>query len=81
MTILTALVDKLGFNIYQYNNRNAFLHGELEEEVYMNVPPWYKLIDSTSMVCKLKKVLYGLKQSHKMWFGKLTRVMRSMNYM
>ena len=79
--ILIALAAKLEWDLYQYDVWNAFIHGELEEEVYMNVPPGCKLTDCKSMVCRLKKALYGLKQSPRMWFRKLTRVMRSMNYM
>ena len=78
--ILIALAAKLGWNLYQYDDQNAFLHGELEDEVYMNVSPGYILTDCKSMVCRLKKALYGLKQSPRMWFGKVFRVMHKMNY-
>ena len=81
MRILIALAAKLGWKLCQYDVQNAFLHGELEEEVYMIGPQRYKLTDCKDMVCKLKKTLYGHKQFTRMWFGKLARVMRGMNYM
>jgi hypothetical protein len=50
--------------------KNALLHGDLKEEVYMEVPLGLEDSDSSSIgkVCKLKKVLYGLKQFLRAWF-------------
>jgi len=47
--------------------KNVFLHGDLQEEVYMEQPPGY--VDQTcpNLVCRLKKALYGLKQTLKAW--------------
>ena len=80
MRTLIALAAKLGWNIHQYDAWTAFLHEELEEEEYMTIPSGYKVTDCNDMVCRMKKTLYRLKQSPRMWFGKLTRFMHGMNY-
>ena len=47
------------WNLQQFDVKNAFLHGEIEEEIYMELPPGYGEKTTTNIVCKLKKVLYG----------------------
>jgi hypothetical protein len=46
----------------------------------MEIPPSFASRTGKDMVCKLKKVLYGLKQSPRAWFGRFTKVMRSLGY-
>jgi Reverse transcriptase (RNA-dependent DNA polymerase) len=60
--------------------KNAFLHGELEEEIYMEIPPGYQTPDTINKVCKLKKALYGLKQSPRAWFGRFSQAMKRYGY-
>nr|CAN78365.1 hypothetical protein VITISV_028669 [Vitis vinifera] len=62
----------------QFNIKNVFLHGGLDEEIYMEVPPRFEL--EKNKVCRLKKTLYGLKQSPKPWFGRFARVMKALGY-
>ena len=57
--------------------KNAFLHGSLEEEVYMEIPPGYGIVNEGN---KAKKALYGLKQSPRAWFGRFTQAMVSLGY-
>ena len=56
---------------------NAFLHGDLKEDVCIIVPPGLTSIPPRK-VCKLKKTLYGLKQTNKEWFAKLSSFFLSM---
>ncbi|RVW87878.1 Retrovirus-related Pol polyprotein from transposon RE1 [Vitis vinifera] len=57
-------------------SKNAFLNGDLEEEIYMEIPPGLKLSSSNDLVCKLQKSLYGLKQSPRAWFERFTKVIK-----
>jgi len=66
--------------MHQFDVKNAFLHGSLEEEVYMEILPGYGNVNEENKVCKLKKALYGLKQSTRVWFGRFTQAMVSLGY-
>lgn len=63
--LLLATAVKLNLYIRQMDAVTAFLNGELQEEVYMRQPKGFE--DGTNRVCKLKKSLYGLKQSSRVW--------------
>ena len=81
--LLLALATHRGWTLQQYDVKNAFLHGDLTEEIYMVLPPGYSsLVPSTpaSVVCRLLKSLYGLKQSPRAWFARFTSAMRTRGY-
>lgn len=78
--VLLSLAANLNWPLLQFDVKNAFLHGELCEEVYMDPPPGISEYSTTSMVCKLKKALYGLKQSPRAWFGRFTKSMKNFGY-
>ena len=59
--VLIALAAMYDWKLYQFDVKNAFLHEELEEEVYMSLPPGYSLSKNTKGVCYLRKSIYGLK--------------------
>ena len=50
--------------------KTTFLHGDLEEEIYMKKPEGFVVKGKKELVCKLKKSLNGLKQSPRMWYQK-----------
>ena len=78
--VLIALAATCEWDIRQLDVKNAFLHGELKEEVDMQLPPGYQLTNEPNQVCKLKKALYGLKQSPRAWFSRFTKAMIDLNY-
>lgn len=60
--------------------KNAFLHGEHEEEIYMDISLGFREHITTNTVCKLKKYLYGLKQLPRAWIGIFTKVMIGLGF-
>jgi hypothetical protein len=79
--VLLSLAANLDWPLQQFDVKNAFLHGELSEEVYMDLPPGCMIPEIHSQkVCRLKKSLYGLKQSPRAWFGRFTKSMIDFGY-
>ncbi|GKF95480.1 ribonuclease H-like domain-containing protein, partial [Tanacetum coccineum] len=68
---LINLAVQSGWSLFQMDINNAFLYGDLNEFVYMTLPPGYFSTNETK-VCKLNKSLYGLKQAPRQWNAKLT---------
>jgi hypothetical protein len=52
--------------------KSAFFHGYLKEEIYMEQPLGYVQNDS-SLVCRLEKSLYRLKQAPRAWYAKMDK--------
>ena len=61
------------WDLHQLDIKNAFLHGDLQEEVYMEQPLGFVAQGEIGKVCRLRKSLYGLKQSPYAWFGKFSQ--------
>jgi hypothetical protein len=69
-TLISCAVN-LDWKIYQMDVKNAFLHGDLHEEVYMHIPPGFETNQIYRKVLCLHRSLYGLKQSPRALFDRL----------
>jgi hypothetical protein len=69
--ILLAFSVAKGFKLHHMDVKSAFLNGVLEEEVYVRQPPGFESEKYPQRVYRLRKVLYGLKQVPRAWYGRL----------
>ncbi|GJZ91728.1 retrotransposon protein, putative, ty1-copia subclass, partial [Tanacetum coccineum] len=72
--VILALTACKDYELEQLNVKTAFLHGNLEEVIYMKQPPGY---EQGNKVCLLKKSLYGLKHSPRQWYKRFDEYMLS----
>jgi len=70
--VILSLAVSCGWSLRQLDVQNAFLHGLLEEDVYMHQPPGFEDPNRPNYVCKLDKALYGLKQAPRAWYSRLS---------
>jgi len=63
--IILGLVNQYDLELEQLDVKTTFLHGNLKKTIYMNQPEGFE--EGEDKVCLLKKSLYGLKQSPRMW--------------
>jgi hypothetical protein len=78
-TIL-SLVAVEDFHLEQLDVKTTFLHGDLEEEIYMQQPHGYEVKGNKNLAWRLKKSLYGLNQSPWQWYLKFERFMIEQGY-
>ena len=65
----------------QLDVKMTFLHGDLEEDIYMSQPVGFTTTrEESHLVCRLKKSLYGLKQASRMWYQKFDSYIRHLGY-
>ena len=74
--ILISIAVDLDWPLNQYDIKNVFLHGDLKEEIYMDILSGFGGSMYEGKVCKLNKALYGLKQSPRAWYGRFTQAMK-----
>ena len=75
-----ALASKNGLKLHQMDITTAFLNGDLEEEVYMKQPEGFLADGQEHLVCRLKKSIYGLKQSPRCWNQVLDAQLKLMGF-
>jgi hypothetical protein len=78
--VLLAMVAYFDLELEQLDVKTVFLHGELEEQIYMQQPEGFIVPNMEDQVCLLKKSLYGLKQSPRQWYKRFDMFMVSHGY-
>jgi hypothetical protein len=77
---LLAYACSKNIKVYQMDIKSSFLNGELEEEVYIEQPKGFQLSENADYVCKLKKVLYSLKQAPRAWYSRLDKYLQQAGF-
>ncbi|KAL1213817.1 Retrovirus-related Pol polyprotein from transposon RE2 [Cardamine amara subsp. amara] len=78
--VCLSLAVNLDWELWQIDVKNAFLQGELEEEVYMTPPPGLEDSIAPGKVLRLRKAIYGLKQSPRAWYHKLSSTLKEKGF-
>ena len=78
--VVLAMAAWMDLEIEQLDVKTTFLHGELEEEIYMKQPEGFEVKGKEHMVCRLKKSLYALKQAPRQWYKRFDFFMTSQRY-
>ena len=79
LRLLFAYGAKLDLDIFHYDVDTPFLHGTLEETVYLQQPEGFLNQTNENKVYHLKKAIYGLKQGSRVWNQKLDSVFKKLN--
>jgi hypothetical protein len=78
--IIMIVAVRLDLELHQLDVKTAFLNGDLKEEIYMDQPDGFQINGQEGKVCRLKKSLYGLKQSSRQWYLKFHEAILDIGY-
>jgi transposase InsO family protein len=78
--VVLAMCAIFDLHLEQLDVKTAFLHGELEEEIYMLQPEGFAETGKENLVCRLNKSLYGLKQAPRCWYKRFDSFIISLGY-
>jgi len=78
--VVMALVAHFDLELHQMDVKTTFLNGDLFEEVYMVQPDGFAKIGNGHLVCRLKKSIYGLRQTSRQWYLKFDQVVTSFGF-
>ena len=78
--LLLAMAANRGWQVHHLDVKSVFLHGELEEEVYVSQPEGYVVEGKEQYVLKLSKALYGLRQAPRRWNVRLDRSLKKLKF-
>ena len=74
--LLLSMAAMRSWPLFQLDIKNVFLHGDLADGVYMEQPPGFAAQGESGLVCKLRRFLYGLKQSPRAWFSRFSSLVQ-----
>lgn len=77
--LFLGVVSGHGWHAHQMDVHNTFLRVDLEEEVYMKFPPGFHYVDARK-VCRLHKLIYGLRQAPSCWLAKLNTALKDYGF-
>jgi transposase InsO family protein len=77
---ILSLVAHHDWELHQMDVRTAYLHGELEEEIYMKQPTGFTKPGTEGMVCRLNKSLYGLRQAGRVWNKRIDVELKALGF-
>ena len=78
--MLVALAAQHDLELHHLDVQTAFLHGDLDEELYLQQPQFFEDPSHPTHVCRLRKSIYGLKQSPRIWYHKLHSFLIKVGY-
>ncbi|KAL9250580.1 Retrovirus-related Pol polyprotein from transposon TNT 1-94-like protein [Drosera capensis] len=78
--LVLSIVTTEDLHLEQLDVKTTFLHGDLDEDIYMVQTEGYQIAGKKNLVCKLTKNLYGLKQAPRQWYLKFDNFMSSSGY-
>ena len=78
--VVLAMCATFDLHLEQLDVKTAFLHGDLEEEIYMLQPEGFEEKGKRNLVCRLNKSLYGLKQAPRCWYKRFDSFIMSLGY-
>ena len=74
---MIAILNK--WPILQYNVKNAFVHADIDQDIYVQLPTSF-YNNNNNKVCRLRKALYGLKQALRLWYKHLLKILNKLGF-
>ncbi|GJX70823.1 putative RNA-directed DNA polymerase [Tanacetum coccineum] len=78
--VVLGLATSLDLEVEQMDVKTAFLHSDLDKEIYMEQPKGFQIKGKEGYVCRLQKSMYGLKQAPRQWYKKFESVIGKQAY-
>ena len=80
LRLMLGVVAADNLELIQLDVKTVFLHGDLQEEIYMERSKGFVASGQEHLVCRLRKSLYGLKQAPRQWYKKFDDFVQSVGF-